>query len=232
MNKELYDLSYSLRKARHQKVASVVAAILLAFVAVNLLLNFVIFPNRQLSLSMQGDFKVGDCVMCSPLARNFPRGSIVITQPLERNRKSLARRLIDSVILFITGRQITLDAIEGFVGSNGQIRRVVGVPGDTIYMRDYVLYIQPKGEKYFLTEFELIRRPYQVFINTNPALWDNTVGVSGSFEKYTLESDEYFLLADTRNSSLDSRLWGAVKAADIKGRVLLTYFPLNHLKIW
>lgn len=232
MNKELYDLSYSLRKARHKKVASIVTIVLAAFVAVNLLLHFVIFPNRELSLSMQGDFKVGDCVMCSPLVRNFPRGSIVMTRPFAHRRKGPVRALLDAVILFITAQQVTLDAIEGFVGSNGQIRRVVGIPGDTIYMRDYVLYIQPKGEKYFLTEFELVKHPYQVLINTNPALWDNTIGVSGSFEKYTLDSDEYFLLADTRNSSLDSRLWGPVKAAEIRARVLLTYFPLNRLKIW
>ena len=70
--------------------------------------------------------------------------------------------------------------MNNLVGKERQIRRVVGLPGDTIYMRDYVLYIKPRGEKYFLTEFELAEKSYNVNVSTNPAGWDNSIGVIGS----------------------------------------------------
>lgn len=122
--------------------------------------------------------------------------------------------------------------LQSRMGNENLIRRVIGVPGDEIYMRDYVVYIKPRGEKFFLTEFELVEKPYNTEINAAPALWDMTVGVAGTFDTISLGENEYFVLGDSRNSSVDSRLWGAVCAKDIRAVALLQYFPLNKIRFF
>lgn len=232
MNKELYDLSYSLQKQVRNRVLTIIFVVVAIYIAMNLVLAFVIFPARQTSISMEGDIARDSCIMFTPLVRHYSRGSVVLVKPRRQDQKTPAQRILDTFVLFITGRQFSIDSINGLVGDANQIRRVVGVPGDTIYMRDYVLYIQPKGSNYFLTEFELVKHPYKTNINTNPGGWDNAIGVTGSFEKMTLGEDEYFLLADSRNSAIDSRLWGTLKGKEVRARALITYFPLNKFKIF
>ena len=48
-------------------------------------------------------------------------------------------------------------------------------------------------------------------------------------KEITLGNDEYFVMSDNRVSSIDSRLWGAIKSDQIQGKVLLRYFPLNKI---
>ena len=61
----------------------------------------------------------------------------------------------------IKAKQISYLENSDFPNKNNQLRRVIGMPGDIIYMRDYVLYVKPAGEKHFLTEFEIIEKNYE-----------------------------------------------------------------------
>ena len=99
-------------------------------------------------------------------------------------------------------------------------------------MQDYVLYIKPAGEKHFFFFFELAHKPYNLTFITPPAEWNGSVGVKGSFEPLVLGQDEYFLLGDNRISVSDSRLWGTVSKQQIRGHIILRYFPLNSIKLY
>ena len=84
------------------------------------------------------------------------------------------------------------------------IKRVIGLPGETIEIRDGVIYID--GE-----EYEEKGDLPQI---TNPGLAEDGV---------TLGNDEYFVLGDNRNNSEDSRYQsvGNVTADEIEGKVWL-----------
>lgn len=232
MNKELYELSYSLKKQMRHRVFVIVLTVAVIYIAIHLILAFVIFPVRQVSVSMESDIGKNSCIFFSPLRKGLERGSVVLIQPLDTEELPVLKKVADTFIRFVTAEQVSIFNLNHRVGKECQIRRIIGMPGDTIYMRDYVLYIKPRGEKFFLTEFELVEKSYNVNISTNPAGWDTSVGVIGSFDEMTLDKNEYFVLGDSRVTCIDSRQWGALGRDDIRAGALLQYFPLNKLKLF
>lgn len=94
------------------------------------------------------------------------------------------------------------------------IKRVIGLPGDTIIIGDNgtVSIKDTSGTMLLLDE------PYIVF-KKNDAL-SRTVG-----------ADEYFMMGDNRAGSFDSRMWGPVKKEFIIGRALIRLFPLSTMSV-
>lgn len=82
------------------------------------------------------------------------------------------------------------------------IKRVIGLPGETVQIKDGKVYINDK---------ELTDAPFSDYIFT-AGLAENTI---------TLADDEYFLLGDNVNNSEDSRFLkvGNVKKAELLGRI-------------
>lgn len=93
------------------------------------------------------------------------------------------------------------------------IKRVIGLPGDTIECIDNKLYVNGKVivEKY---------------------LDDKTVtddfNLKDSFGIDKVPEGHYFVMGDNREVSLDSRKIGPVKASDIDGEAFFTLFPFNR----
>ncbi|MCQ2593245.1 MAG: signal peptidase I [Treponema sp.] len=233
MNKQLFEYSYALKKEKKQRTFLIVLYVLLIAVIINLILTYIIFPVRQVSNSMAPDVDKNTVFFVTPLVNEIDRrGDIVLIKPNQKRELTFTQKALEKLCLFFTGQQFNFLENKDFPGTKASIRRVIGLPGDTVYMRDYVLYIKPEGEKHFLTEFELIKKPYNVTLYTAPAEWDGSLGVKGSFDEIVLGENEYFVLGDNRKSSCDSRLWGPVAQKNIKGRVLISYFPFNKIKIY
>ena len=232
MNKELYELSYSLKKELKKKILLGVAFAVGIYAFINLFLAFVAFPLRQTSASMQPDIVRNSCILFTHVGKSVSRGDVVLVRSRNEEERPVAQRFFEQLVLFFTAQQFNPFNIDRSMGNEPQIRRVIGVPGDEIYVRDYVMYIKPAGEKYFLTEFELVKKSYNVEINAAPALWDTSIGVEGSFDTILLGEKEYFVLGDARNSSADSRLWGAVSEEHIAASALVQYFPLSKLRFF
>lgn len=89
------------------------------------------------------------------------------------------------------------------------IKRIVGLPGETISMRAGHVFIDGKQ----------LREPY-----LRPAYRG---GESGSWGRSP--TDGYFVLGDNRAMSCDSRRWGVVPRANIIGRAEVTYWPPTRL---
>jgi signal peptidase I len=93
--------------------------------------------------------------------------------------------------------------------SKSFIKRVMGIPGDAVEIRDGVVYVN--GSK--------IAEPY-----LSPEFQDHL-----SFPKTVVPPEQYFVLGDHRNSSNDSRHWGFVARDSIYGKAIFNYWPIEHL---
>lgn len=114
------------------------------------------------------------------------------------------------------------------------VKRVVGVPGDTIAMRSNVLSIngQPQNEPYVVgapnsPDPEDPRfRTWQVHrvIGRDPADYSPTLKNWGPF---VVPADSFFMMGDNRDDSYDSRYWGFLGRDRIRGRATIIYFSYN-----
>ena len=232
MNRQLYEYSYELRKQRKRKFLFFIVYFCLIYFLINLIFFFLFFPVRQLSTSMVPDFPENSVSFVTPINKALNRGDVVLLKNKVNEQKNVFEKIWHNVSLFFTAQQYDSYANKAYPDTNNQIRRVVGLPGDEIYMTDYVLYIKPSGEKHFLTEFELSKKAYNLTFVTPPAGWNGSVGVKGSFDPIILGNDQYFVLGDNRIAVSDSRLWGSISKKDIRGRILVKYFPLNSIKFY
>lgn len=103
------------------------------------------------------------------------------------------------------------------------IKRVIGVPGDTIEIRVQTVTNPTTGveerDVLVMRNGEVLDEPY--FVNRPCNNCRDRV--------WTLGPDEYFLMGDNRNHSNDSRAFGPVRREAIVGRAVFRYWPLDQL---
>jgi signal peptidase I len=154
----------------------------------------------------------------------FKRGNIVLIDMSLREKRNVFVHILDGVVRFFTAQRI------GLAGEEEQyLKRVIGLPGDEVFMTNYVLQVKPGDSSYRLTEFELSDKPYDVAIPQVPALWDESLPFSGSMDRIVLGDNECFVLSDDRSSTNDSRTWGPVELKLVTGRALFRYWPVTRL---
>lgn len=229
MSSQTYDFEFTKKKRKKLKVFLIIIYVILIYVLMSFLLNNVIFSVKQISNTMAPDYPEKSISFVTPVYANPRRGDVVLVSSEADSEKGVVHKIIDDVVKFFSAQQYSLEMKADVSKKMPQIRRIIGMPGDEIYMRDYVLYIKPAGEKHFLTEFEIIHNAYNLTFYTPPSDWTSSIGVKGSFDTIKLSNEEYFVLGDNRLSVSDSRLWGPVTKDSLKGKVLLTYFPFNKL---
>ena len=98
------------------------------------------------------------------------------------------------------------------------IKRVIGLPGETVEVRDKKVYIngQPLDEPYV----HFLQPP-----STNSELHETTsFDVRERYGPVTVPPSQYFVMGDNRDNSQDSRYWGFLPRENVKGKALLIYW--------
>jgi signal peptidase I len=98
------------------------------------------------------------------------------------------------------------------------IKRVIGLPGETVRIQDGKVFIKKVGSD----EFTQIQENY---LSKN--LTTMSVG-----EDIIVPSNYYFVLGDNRPNSRDSRYFGAIPEDLITGKVWLRGYPFNRVKLF
>jgi signal peptidase I len=93
--------------------------------------------------------------------------------------------------------------------SKSFIKRVIGLPGDTVEIRQGVVYINGRT----------LPEPYV------PPQYEDL----SDFGPVVVRRDNYFVMGDHRISSNDSRYFGSVATRYIYGRAVFAYWPLDHV---
>ena len=237
MSNRVFKYSVTQKKEKCVKAFWLIFNTVAVIFLLNVIVDFIIFPVKQNSVSMTPDIEEDSLVMVTPITSTVKRGDVVLLKPQLKNEASGFIEFCDSLVRFFTAQKLSVFKKSAYPGTREKFRRGVGIPGDTIYMRDYVMYVKPAGEKHFLTEFEFAQRtkkyrPYNVTFMSAPPTWDNEIGVKGYFDEIILGNDEYFVLGDNRKACDDSRLWGTVKKSDMKAKALFCYFPFRKMRIY
>lgn len=134
-----------------------------------------------------------------------------IFTPVIVNGPSMLNTLHDKDIMILDKIGMRLTGIDRFdivviqTNHNKIIKRIVGLPGETIEYKGNKLYIDGKELK-------------DSFAN----------GVTYDFEKIEIPEDTYYVLGDNREDSVDSRILGTISKKDILGHATFIIYPFNR----
>ncbi len=178
--------------------AALVAVIIALFVR-----TFLVQPFKIPSPSMEDSLLVGDHVLVNKFVL-APQAF-----PIERLFLPLAPVRRGDIVVFRPPHDPDQD----------YIKRVIGLPGETLKIVHRVVYVRPPGQEGYTPLVE----PYTNHRNPGgvPELDD--------IDPVTIPDRHYFVMGDNRDDSFDSREWGTVPRSNIKGRGLLIYWSFEGI---
>ncbi|MGD2051022.1 MAG: signal peptidase I [Acidimicrobiia bacterium] len=175
----------------------ILGALILAVLIKSFLFQIFWIPSG----SMHDTLFEGDRVIVNKLAYRFgdvSRGDVIVFEPADREPESVVGKVVRNLAESIGVRTPKSDLI----------KRVIGLPGETITIRDNQVLI----------DGEVIEEPYLI-----PGT------VSEDFGPETIPPDHYFVMGDNRSSSRDSRFGlGTIERGRIIGKAVAIVWPPGH----
>jgi signal peptidase I len=174
------------RSKRRRAIIEWGVILVVALLAALLLRTFVIQPYYIPSASMEPTLKVGDKVLVNKLSYDL---------------HSIHR---GDVIVFKKPPDDTTPGIKDL------IKRVIGLPGETITGKNGEIYINGN----------LLREPWLPKVDQD---------TTSTFGPVTIPAGEYFVMGDNRGDSSDSRVFGPIAKKLVIGRAFIIVWPLSRI---
>ena len=176
-----------------------IEAILIAILLALFIRTFVVQAFKIPSGSMKETLQIGDHILVNKFIYGiklpFLQKTII---PIKEPKK-------DDIIVFRYPENPKLDFI----------KRVVGVEGDVVEVRNKKLYVND----------ELIEKPFA--IHTDPHIIPGLYNKRDNFGPVIVPPDSLFVMGDNRDNSKDSRFWGFVNLKAVKGKAFMIYWSWN-----
>ncbi len=100
------------------------------------------------------------------------------------------------------------------------IKRVIGLPGDTLEIKEKRVFINGK----------MLDESYPE--HGDPVIYPYGIQPRDNFGPIVVPEGSYFCMGDNRDFSLDSRYWGFVKLNKIKGKAFIIYWSWDGVDQW
>ena len=163
---------------------------LVIWVIIALIIRWQVFEPRWIpSGSMLPTLQIKDKILVEKIS---PKLNI------SRNLSGLR----DQIIIF-NAPKILIDS--GYESNTALIKRVIGVPGDKIEVKDGYLYVNDILQDKYPTDKE----------------------INYSVGPYIVPEYSLWVMGDNRNNSMDSHIWGFLPYEKVIGKALIRYWPLN-----
>jgi len=179
------EVSKSRRRSNGARQAIEWGVLIVGALVIALLIKTFLFQAFYIpSASMDPTLKVHDRVLVNKLSyhlHSVHRGDIIVFKAPPEERTAQIKDLV---------------------------KRVIGLPGDTIEARDGHVYINDR----------LLSEPY---------LPKGTI--TDDLPRETVPANSYFMMGDNRTESSDSRVFGTIKRSTIIGRAFVRMWPITHL---
>jgi len=180
--------------------------------------NFFIPSSSMASTLLVGDHVLVERILTAPATTSAPfvpyrqiqRGDVIVFyKPLEEK-----------------GSHMTL------------VKRVVGVPGDRIHLRNGIVFLNGVAQNEPQAAKPGPDRPYDPYVNDFPsvapdnepdvsAVWSISLPAATEGDDIVVPPGKYFAMGDNRTNSIDSRFWGFVPRENIIGRPLFVYWSIE-----
>jgi signal peptidase I len=184
------------KKSQKSVVREYTEAIIIAVLLAVFIRSFIVQAFKIPSGSMLDTLQIGDHLLVNKFIYGVKlpvAGSVLI--PWQDPKR-------DDVVVFKFPKDRSLD----------YIKRVVGVAGDTIEVKDKQLYIN--GEANI--------NPYAH--NTNAGIISASEGPRDNMGPVKVPEGYIFVMGDNRDNSYDSRFWGFVPLQDVLGKAMILYW--------
>ncbi|MDD5343847.1 MAG: signal peptidase I [Smithella sp.] len=188
------------KEKRKSKVKEYVESIIIAILIALFIRTFIICAYKIPSRSMVPTLLVGDHI----LVNKFLYG--IKIPLLRRTIIPVSNPQRSDIVVFIYPNDRSKDFI----------KRVIGVAGDKIEIKNKKIFINDKEYK----------DSYGIY--SDNVIYPASIQNRDNFGPVTVPEKSIFVMGDNRDESLDSRFWGFVNLKDVEGKAFIIYWSWNR----
>lgn len=219
MKEKLEDNQISRNKKIIKEIGGWIICIVIAVILALLIKYFILTPTVVKQESMYPTLEENQRLILNRLGRTFKqmpkRGDIITFEaPTVTYRTEEDTDISNPIAIYEDEERNIFESFSYNVleiGKTSYIKRVIGLPGD---------HVQIKNGKVYINEEELKEDYLQSGIVTDDA--------EGMFSDIIVPQNTVFAMGDNRNSSVDCRAFGCIPLERIEGKVLIRFWPLNE----